>query len=235
MDHTAPNKRRSALLTIDAQNDFVLPGAPAEIAGTFELVPAIRSLAAAFRKNRLPIIHVIRLYKPDGSNAELCRRGIIEQGKGFVSPGSSGAELVDELKPKGAAGLDFELLFSGGLQQVGALEWVIFKPRWGAFYATGLEAHLKSIGVDTLVVSGCNFPNCPRATVFEASERDFRIILVTDGVSGIYEQGKKEMAAIGVHLMRVGECMEWLEAHPNGHELSDGIADVKGISPEGAL
>ncbi|MDR3568547.1 MAG: cysteine hydrolase [Syntrophobacteraceae bacterium] len=212
MDYTAPNKSRSALLTIDVQNDFVLPGAPAQIKGSFEYVPAIGNLALAFRKNRLPIIHVIRLYKSDGSNAELCRREIIERGKGFVSPGSRGAELVDRLKPDGVPRLDTLLLFSGGLQELGEREWVIFKPRWGAFYATGLETHLKSMGVDTVVISGCNFPNCPRATVFEASERDFRIILVTDAVSGIYEQGKKEMTGIGVHLMKVDECVKWLES-----------------------
>jgi nicotinamidase-related amidase len=212
MDHTVPNNRSAALLTIDVQNDFVLPGAPSEIEGSFECIPAIRNLVLAFRKNRLPIIHVVRLYEPDGSNAELCRRGRIEQGRGFVSPGTRGAEIVDALKADAAASLDSGLLLAGGLQEVGEREWVIFKPRWGAFYATGLEARLKSMGVDTLVISGCNYPNCPRTTVYEASERDFRIILAVDGVSGIYEQGQKEMAGIGVRLMRVDECVKWLEA-----------------------
>lgn len=209
MDHTAPNKSRSALLTIDVQNDFVLPGAPAEIPGTYELVPAIRSLILAFRANGLPVIHVIRMYEPDGSNAELCRRGIFEQGKQIVSPGSRGAELVDDLKPDETVKLDSPLLLSGGLQQVGELEWVIYKPRWGAFYGTRLEFHLLSIDVDTLVISGCNFPNCPRTTIYEASERDFRVVLVTDAVSGLYEQGLKEMAGIGAHLMNAAECAKW--------------------------
>ncbi|MDR3555992.1 MAG: cysteine hydrolase [Syntrophobacteraceae bacterium] len=212
MDHSAPNKRSSALLTIDVQNDFVLPGAPAEIAGSLELVPAIRDLVLAYRKMNLPIVHVIRLYKPDGSNAELCRRAMIEGGKRLVCPGTRGAEPVDAIRPEADAALDIQLLFSGGFQQVGQFEWVMFKPRWGAFYATALEPRLKTMGVDTLVVSGCNFPNCPRATVYEASERDFRIILVRDAVSGIYGRGEKEMAGIGVHLMGVGECLRWLES-----------------------
>ncbi|MHC1728971.1 MAG: cysteine hydrolase family protein [Syntrophobacteraceae bacterium] len=208
-DHTAPNRSRSALLTIDVQNDFTLPGAPAEIPGTYELVPAIRDLLLAFRENGLPVIHVVRLYKPDGSNAELCRRSLIEQGKGIVSPGSGGAELVSELKPDQAVELNSALLLSGGIQQVGEREWVIYKPRWGAFYGTGLESHLRSLGVDTLVISGCNFPNCPRTTIYEASERDFRIVLATDAVSGLYAQGIKEMSGIGVHLMSVAECGKW--------------------------
>ena len=209
MDHTAPHKNRSALLTIDVQNDFVLPGSPAEIPGTYELVPSIRDLTLAFRKNELPVIHVIRLYEPDGSNAELCRRGLLEQGKQIVSPGSEGADLVGGLKPDATLKLDSPLLLSGGLQQVGRLEWVLYKPRWGAFYATRLESHLRGIGVDTLVIAGCNFPNCPRTTIYEWSERDFRIVLVMDAVSGLYERGMREMAGIGVHLMSVTECAKW--------------------------
>ncbi len=68
MDHTAPNRSHSALLTIDVRNDFVLPGAPAVIPGAFEVVPAIRDLVHAFRKSEIPIVHVVRVYKPDGSN-----------------------------------------------------------------------------------------------------------------------------------------------------------------------
>jgi nicotinamidase-related amidase len=209
MDHTAPNKSHSVLLTIDVQNDFVLPGASAEIPGTFELLHAIRYLLYAFRYNEFPVVHVVRLYKPDGSNAELCRRNLLEQGKLIVTPGSRGAELAGDLKPDRTMELNSALLLSGGLQQIGKLEWIIYKPRWGAFYSTRLESHLLTLGVDTLVISGCNFPNCPRTTVYEASERDFKIILVTDAVSGLYAQGVKEMADIGVHLMTVTECRKW--------------------------
>jgi nicotinamidase-related amidase len=209
VDQTAPNKTHSALLTIDVQNDFVIPGAPAEIPGTYALVPAIRDLVSAFRKAGFPVIHVVRLYEPDGSNVELCRRRLFEQGRGFVFPGTMGAELVSSLKPNEDVKLNSPLLLAGGLQVIGEHEWIIYKPRWGAFYSTGLESHLRSLGVDTLVISGCNFPNCPRTTIYEASERDFKIVLVTDALSGLYEQGIKEMTNIGVHLMNAEECRRW--------------------------
>lgn len=209
-DYTAPNRSTSALLTIDVQNDFVRPGAPAEIPGTNELLPAMQDLLAAFRENGRPVIHVVRLYKPDGSNAELCRRRLVQEWKLIVSPGSCGAELVDELKCVPTAKMDSQLLLSGRLQEVGPLEWLLYKPRWGAFYSTALESHLKSIGVDTLVIAGCNFPNCPRTTIYEASERDFRVVLVQDAVSGLYDKGREEMSNIGVHLMNVEECSRWI-------------------------
>ncbi len=72
-----------------------------------------------------------------------------------------------------------------------------------------LEEHLHGIGADTIVVAGCNFPNCPRTTIYEASERDFRVVLVTDAVSGLYKQGARELASIGVTLMTSNDLIRW--------------------------
>lgn len=82
---------------------------------------------------------------------------------------------------------------------------MIYKPRWGAFYETPLKRHLEKAEVNTLVFCGCNFPNCPRTSIYEASERDYRIVLVSDAISGLYERGEREMQNIGVQLMTVEE------------------------------
>jgi nicotinamidase-related amidase len=74
----------------------------------------------------------------------------------------------------------------------------MFKPRWDAFYGTPLEQHLRELAVSTVVVVGCNFPNCPRATIYGASMRDFRAVLIADAVSGVYEQALLELNRIGV-------------------------------------
>ena len=55
-------------------------------------------------------------------------------------------------------------------------------------------------GFDTVVVCGCNFPNCPRTTIYEASERDFRVVLAIDAISGLDERGMEELGNIGVRL-----------------------------------
>jgi isochorismate hydrolase len=107
--------------------------------------------------------------------------------------------------------LDSSLLLSGQLQQIGTMEWIMYKPRWGAFYNTLLEKHLlHNLDVNTVVVCGCNFPNCPRTTIYEASERDFRIILAKDATSLIYNIGLQELENIGVLLMNTDECITWL-------------------------
>ena len=38
--YTDPDWENSALVTIDTQKDFALPGAPSEIAGTVDVLPA---------------------------------------------------------------------------------------------------------------------------------------------------------------------------------------------------
>jgi nicotinamidase-related amidase len=206
---TIPNPERSALIVVDVQNDFVLPGAPAEIPGTMAVVPQIARLLHAFRAARRPIAHLVRLYKADGSNVDLCRREKIAAGARIVIPGTPGAQIVSALLPTETA-LDAPTLLNGHPQWLAEDEWVFYKPRWGAFYQTSLEPMLKDWRVDTLVFCGCNFPNCPRTSIYEASERDFRVLLVADAVSGLYEQGCRELEAIGVRLQTTDQCLGWL-------------------------
>ncbi|MEU4563822.1 isochorismatase family cysteine hydrolase [Actinoplanes sp. NPDC023936] len=88
---------------------------------------------------------------------------------------------------------------------IGSDEIALFKPRWGAFYRTPLESWLRDRDVDTVVVAGCNLPNCPRATLFEASERDFRTVLATDAVSQATPERLADLAGIGVTLLTTAE------------------------------
>ena len=209
-DYVSPDFKRIALLTIDVQCDFTLPGAPLEIPGTVEVLPNIQPLVQLFRERSRPIVHVIRLYLANGSNADLCRRRSIENGKRAIVPGSEGAELVAELKPAPDTKLDAERLLAGALQSIGPEEWVIYKPRWGAFFHTLLEQHLRGLGINTIVACGCNFPNCPRTTIYEASERDFRIVLARDAVSQVYDRGLEELRNIGVSLLTSNEICQLL-------------------------
>jgi len=214
-EYVRPDPNRAVLLTIDVQNDFTVPGAPAEIDGTAEAVPQMQRLVEAFRSADAPIVHVVRFYKADGSNVDLCRRASIESGAEIVRPGTDGAELVAELKPVRDVTLDAERLLDGEFQEIGPREWVLYKPRWSAFYRTGLGDFLDDRAIDTIVICGCNFPNCPRTTIYEASERDYRIVLVPDATSGVYERGLREIEQIGGVLKDTSEAVEWVKTSLN--------------------
>jgi nicotinamidase-related amidase len=202
--YTVPELDRAALITIDVQSD-VLDGQPLEIPGSSAALPAMRVLVEAFRERGLPIVHVVRLYRADGSNVDACRREAVMNGWKALAPDSAGAELAAGLLGDRDGGLDAERLLAGELQGIGENEVVLYKPRWGAFYETPLHEHLIALGVSTLVFCGFNFPNCPRTSIYEASERDFRIVLATDAISGLYERGREELANIGVALMTAAE------------------------------
>jgi nicotinamidase-related amidase len=207
--YTRPLPGSAALVLIDVQRDFYADDAPLPIARTAAAIPAMARLATEFRRRARPIVHVVRLYRPDGSNADVVRKQAIEQGARMAVPGSAGSQIAAELLPN-AVDLEHELLLSGELQQVGPREHVMYKPRWGAFYQTNLEQHLRDTGSDTTVFAGCNFPNCPRTSIYEASERDFRIMLVSDAVSGLDDRGIKECRAIGVDVRNLSASLAWL-------------------------
>jgi nicotinamidase-related amidase len=187
--YTLPDFLSAALITIDMQQD-TLDGQPCEIPGTSAILPTLKNLLQSFRETEKPIIHIMRIYQPDGSNVDLCRRELVEQGAQIFLAGSSGCVLAPDLLPDQACHLNMQFLLRGQIQQVGPHEVVIYKPRWGAFYQTPLETYLRQHEVSTLIFTGCNFANCPRASIYEASERDFRVVVVEDAISGIYERRK---------------------------------------------
>jgi nicotinamidase-related amidase len=158
----------------------------------------MRKVLDAYRRKRMPIVHIVRIYRRDGSNVDICRREAVEAGEPLFLEGSAGCELADAFFEPDSVRLDTELLLSGMIQTISDNEVVIYKPRWGAFHGTPLESHLRNLGVNTLVFTGCNYPNCPRTSIYEASERDFRIVLVEDAISGLYPKGREEMLDIGV-------------------------------------
>jgi nicotinamidase-related amidase len=204
--YTEPDFSAAALITIDTQRD-TLDGQPFEIPGTSSILPNMSRLLSAFRGLHRPIVHIVRLYKPDGSNVDLCRRAAVEAGQGALAPGTPGSQLAPGLLSDDSLSLESEVLLDGGIQTLGPQEFVIYKPRWGAFYRTCLESHLRSLGVTTTVFTGCNFPNCPRTSLMEASERDFRILLVRDAVSGFTERDEIEMTRIGVAVFSTEELL----------------------------
>jgi len=204
-EYTRPDYNNIALVTIDVQND-TLPGTPLEVKGTKEVIPGIIQLLRLFRDRNKLIIHIVRLYDEDGTNVDISRKRKIENGMRALIQGSRGAELVDGLIPPDIR-LDTEKLLSGDVQKVAANEFIMYKSRWGAFYKTTLERFLRDWGITTLAFTGCNFPNCPRTTIYEASERDFKIVVVRDAISGVYEQGINEMKNIGCEILRVKDLI----------------------------
>ena len=213
-EYTLPRKDKAAVVTLAAQRDCMQPGSPVGRSGTGRVLAAMKRLVTGFRSRGAPILHTVRLYRPDGSNVDACRRRAVEEGLRVLMPGSIGAELVDEVRPDPKIRLDGTHLLNGGLQELGPREWALYRPRWGAFHGTCLEDQLSRLGIDTVVLCGCNFGTAVRATIFEATARDFRVVVVPDAVFGASEQDVAELGRIGVYLMDLDSCIAWLADGP---------------------
>lgn len=97
-DGISPRFDQSALITIDTQID-TLDGQPLEIPGTTAALPAIATLTQSFRESGRPIIHVVRLYLADGSNAEPSRSSRVSGDTPILRPGHAG----DSSPPRSSA------------------------------------------------------------------------------------------------------------------------------------
>ena len=172
------------------QNDFILHEAPAEIPGAVNIVPAVKKLLDFCRGRKIPVVHVIRQYRYDGSDIENFRTGAFLQTVRYLVPGTPGAEIIDELKP--AEG-----------------EYIIVKPRFSAFFCTELELILKRIRIDDIVICGVQYPNCIRATALDSVSYDYGTTVITDATAGADDEIElsniRDLRNIGVKCLTFGE------------------------------
>jgi nicotinamidase-related amidase len=177
---------KKALAIIDMQNDFVLPGASACVAGAMQTIPNIVRLLAYFRSAKQPIFYVVREYRHDGSDIELTRYHAFIDKEKYVVPGTKGCDIVDELNPKPG-------------------EHRLVKNRFSAFMNTELDFMLRRFGVNELVVCGTQYPNCIRTTVYDAVAYGYETTLITDAASAQTDEIAKanmiDIANIGVNCM----------------------------------
>ena len=203
-EETHGPERGIALLIIDMQRDFVLPGAPLCVAGALPSVPVVRRLLDRARDRGWPVFHVVREHAPDGGDAEPCRRHLFRAGGGVCVAGTTGAAVVDELTPLPG-------------------ERKLVKTRFSGFYRTSLEDELRALGVSTVLVAGTQYPNCVRGTAVDALYRDFRVIVVSDACSAqtpeVAEANIRDMRGMGIVFEPLDRLPELLARRDRTEEV----------------
>jgi len=180
---------KPALLIIDMQNDFVQEGRPLGLAGARAAVPNIRAVLAAFRKRSLPVFHIMRVHRADGSDVEITRRDRFAKTP-YAVEGTEGAAVITDLAPlKG--------------------EYLLPKVRMSAFIGTELDLILRTLGITSLFVCGIQTPNCIRATAFDAIAYNYPVVLVEDATGASSEEvhrcNIRDMQNIGIRVVRTDE------------------------------
>jgi len=180
---------KPALLIIDMQNDFVLEGKPLKVAGAQAAIPKMQSVLAEFRKRSLPVFHILRVHRADGSDVEIIRQERFRQ-QPFAVAGTPGADVIDKLKPR-----------SG--------EYVLEKTRMSAFIGTELDLMLRTLGITRLFVCGIQTPNCIRTTVFDGIAYNYPVVLIDDATGAssedVHRANVRDMQNIGVRIVKTAE------------------------------
>jgi nicotinamidase-related amidase len=186
---------KTALLIIDMQNDFVLEGKPLKVAGARAVVPKIQSVLAEFRKRALPVFHVLRVHRQDGSDVEIHRKELFRKSP-FAVSGTHGAAVIDELAPHYG-------------------EYILPKVRMSAFIGTELDLMLRTLHVTKIVICGIQTPNCIRTTVFDGCAYNYPVILVDDATGAssdeVHRANVRDMQNIGVRIEKTGDIPALLD------------------------
>lgn len=147
----------TALLIIDMQVDFFRHEWLS--ARRDDLVRKTNQLVALMRRAHVPVIWVRQEFSHDLTDAPL---DVKRHGFRVTIAGTAGASLLQ--------GLD-----------VGN-DVVLVKKRYSAFFGTHLDELLRQHECNRVIVAGVNTHACIRATVIDAYQRDYDVIVATDCV-----------------------------------------------------
>jgi len=197
----------TALLVIDMQRDFLMPGGFGESLGNDvsqlrRTIGPLAALLAAWRGAGLPVIHTREGHLPDLSDCPPAKltRGAPSQRIGdpgafgrILIRGEYGHDIIDELQP-----LDGEP--------------VIDKPGKGAFYATNLQNILDKYQAKSLIVTGVTTEVCVHTTVREANDRGYECLVPADCVGSYFP----EFQQAGLKMIAAqGGIFGWVGASPS--------------------
>jgi ureidoacrylate peracid hydrolase len=173
---------KTVLLVIDMQNDFASKGGMFDRAGIDlsviqRVIGPIAQVIASARAVAVPIIYIKEGHRPDLSDIgsvgspywRMCQR--LAVGAEVSTPDGRpsrihvedtwNTEILPELAPLPS-------------------DIIIKKRRWSAFYDTELDARLRSLSTQYLIVTGCTTSMCIESTIRDAAFRDYMCLLPAD-------------------------------------------------------
>jgi len=195
---------RTAVLTIDLQNDFLHADGAYGRAGLGE--PRLAALPARVA----PVIDALR-----------AKGGTYVSAQFTLVPGPGGTPLIaphlKELRPFLTTGDFAPGAWGHCLVDALSADYTVEKVAYSAFYQTRLEYILRALGIDTLILVGIVTNGGVATTVRDAHMRDFRTILLSDGC-GAFRPEVHDATLISLgSVTRIETC--------------DSVLSLEGLSP----
>lgn len=154
--------KRTAFFICDMQNDFIRDdGAFPKIFGAFEdgkaLIPRIKRGLDAVRQAKIPVFYTGVVNRKDSVDQSVR----MSREMGALMEGSWGAQVIEELAPL-------------------PTEHFIAKWRYSPFYATPLEAMLRGLNIQTIVLTGVHTNGVIDSSARDGEYRDFSVVVLRD-------------------------------------------------------
>ena len=155
------DRAKTALVVIDLQKGVV--GRQTAPYTADSVVKNAAAIAAAFRKNGMPIFLVRVAFSADGKDM---LRPLVDAPWPTQTPPPDWTEIVQEMGPKPG-------------------DFVITKHQWGAFYGTELDLQLRRHGITSIVLCGIATNIGVESTARFAFEYGFSQIFVEDAMAAM--------------------------------------------------
>ena len=151
-----------AVVVIDMLNDFVTGKLKCERAQ--KIIPNIKKLIESVRKKGIPVIY--------SNDAHLQTDFELGKWGKHAMKGTKEAEVIPQLKPE-------------------KKDYVLEKRVYSGFFETGLDSILRSLEVDTLILTGLHTNICVRHTAADAFFRGYKIRVPKDATNAFSERDYK--------------------------------------------
>jgi ureidoacrylate peracid hydrolase len=178
---------QTALVVIDLQNVFMLPGMPVEVPTAREIVPNVNRLAAAMRKAGGKVIWVqMTLNDQEDSWSVFFEGDSRNEAYRQLQRGSHGQALHAELDVK-------------------ADDLVIEKRRYSAFIqgSSDIDKILRGVGIDTVVITGTLTNVCCESSARDAMMLNYKLVFVSDANAALSDA--EHNATLGTVLRVFGD------------------------------
>ena len=164
------NRRNTALLIQDMQNDIVKSGRPVVPLGETVLIDNCKKLLTQARRLDVPVLYVQVTRRADGRDAPRPPLGaeIPIDGPPLIE-GTHGAEIVSELTPL-------------------STEPMITKHTTSPFNTTDIEVYLRRFGITTLILSGYSTTGVVEGSLRDARDKDYDCVVALDCCAAATEQ-----------------------------------------------
>ena len=192
--------KKPAVLVVDFINAYTTEGSLLYAPDVVTAVNETVDLLALAREKNVPVLYTKVLY-----NKNFRDGGIFIQKVPVLKTMVEGeplAEIVPQLPPVES-------------------DIIIVKQYASAFFGTSLAATMTSMGVDTLILTGCSTSGCIRASAVDGMQYGFRVIVprecVADRHAGPHEANLFDINSKYGDVLSKSEVMEYLGKLENGN------------------